>query len=199
LEIAMFRRMKFCPITRKTIHKFDPTTHRCECGQWERGYKPAKEPVRPRAECQICERKQALTSGGTLGHHGYTRPGCGWIRGDCMGVNYEPYPKTDALELYKKAVESHVARCTAKLAEVPSLDHIMYRWTIEYGSKKGDYEVKVMRGDEYRSNYEQTGYSVPSFEQLEKTMRLNLEGEIRHGTAEIARVVRRIEAATAKS
>lgn len=193
----MFRRMQICPITRKTIHKFDPATHRCECGKWERGYKPAKEPVRPRAECQICERQQALF-GGNLGHHGYTRPGCGFIQGDCMGVGHEPYPKTDALELYRNFLNGHIAKCEAKLAklaEVPTLDHIMYRWTIKYGSKKGDYEVRVNRGDNYRHNYEQTGYTVPSFEELEKRMRLNLESEIRHATAEVSRVTKRIDAA----
>lgn len=187
----MFGRKPICPITRKTIHKFDPATHRCECGQWERGHKPAKEPVRPRAECQICERVQATVSG-RLGHHGYTRPGCGFITGDCMGVNHEPYPKTDALELYKRAIEGHIERANAKLAEVPTLTHIMYRWTIKYGSKKGEYEVKVMRGDSYRHNYEQTGYSVPDFDHLEKTMKLNLETDIRHATAELHRVEKRI-------
>jgi hypothetical protein len=55
----------------------------------------------------------------------------------------------------------------------------------------------VNRGDNYRHNYELTGYTVPSFEELEKRMKLNLENEIRHATAEVSRVTKRIDAAKA--
>jgi hypothetical protein len=40
--------------------------------------------------CQICERDQKLHNGQMV-HHGYTRPGHGFIKGDCPGVAEVPY------------------------------------------------------------------------------------------------------------
>lgn len=41
--------------------------------------------------CQGCFGSYALTSDQHLVHHGYTRPGYGYIVGDCVGTGHEPY------------------------------------------------------------------------------------------------------------
>src|SRR5262245_9719803 len=113
-------RYRGCPITGRLAHRFDPVTHRCVCGRWDRGYAPKKELVRPRAECQICERLQALDSNGLLGHHGYKRPGWGFIQGGCGGVGHPPYPATDALLLWAKALGRHILGCGFALKDLPT-------------------------------------------------------------------------------
>jgi len=84
------------------------------------------EPVKnkkPRAECQICCREQALDKSGRMVNHGYKRPGYGFIIGNCFGVGYEPYPKTDALEAWKKELDRIEADKKAKLEEVERNEH----------------------------------------------------------------------------
>ncbi len=41
--------------------------------------------------CQVCWNAQALTASGVMHHHGYRRPGIGYIFGDCPGVNELPW------------------------------------------------------------------------------------------------------------
>jgi hypothetical protein len=50
--------------------------------------------------CGVCEGDYKLLSG-RLVHHGYRRPGHGYIVGDCFGVARLPYPATDALIEYR--------------------------------------------------------------------------------------------------
>ena len=58
------------------------------------------------AECQICSRVQKLTPGKKMVHHGYNRPGHGYIVGDCFGVGYQPYELGhDALDDYLPQLE----------------------------------------------------------------------------------------------
>jgi len=189
--------MKFCTVTRKTRHAFDATTHRCPCGQWERGYKPKKEFVRPRAECQICERQQATETGGCLGHHGYTRPGCGFIQGDCMGVGYQPYPKTDALEAYLRALDAHIARIAARLLVLPTLTEYEYHYTKGYGSRKEERKTTLKAGDLSRYDPEQ-GHSFPSFTSVIERETRNKIIEQREANEERVRVIDRIAKATAQ-
>jgi len=40
--------------------------------------------------CPVCERDIKVRDN-ALVHHGYQRPGHGYIVGDCFGVGYEPY------------------------------------------------------------------------------------------------------------
>ncbi len=44
--------------------------------------------------CPICQRDIKVRTG--LVHHGYERPGVGYIIGDCPGVGYPPYEKSTA-------------------------------------------------------------------------------------------------------
>jgi hypothetical protein len=61
------------------------------------------------AECQICENRQCMTKDGRMVHHGYQRPGDGYIHGDCMGVGYLPFPAYDALEAYLPTLKSRIS------------------------------------------------------------------------------------------
>jgi len=50
--------------------------------------------------CPVCERDIKVRVG-LLVHHGYRRPGVGYIIGDCPGVEHQPYEKsTDACDWY---------------------------------------------------------------------------------------------------
>lgn len=78
-------------------------------------------------ECQVCERNQSITKAGTLVNHGYTRPGCGWLIGGCMGVGHLPFPETDALEAYLPVVQRYAAT-QERLAKQPEA----ISWEIAY-------------------------------------------------------------------
>jgi len=107
------------------IHRFDPKTHRCVgCQRFAPGFAPKKAHVKPRDECQVCEGKWALDDAGKLGHHGYTRPGHGWIEGDCFGVNHKPFPATDALEAWRDSVQAKLDGRREALAKLPKKTEI---------------------------------------------------------------------------
>lgn len=183
-----------CPATGRMVHVFDKVTHRCRCGRWQNGYKPKKEPVKPRAECQICERKQALDNHGSLGHHGYKRPGWGCIEGDCMGVGHGPYPATDALELYLAAVRGHIKRCEDNLTELPNLESIEYSTDTFVGHKRVQRTYTVKRGGE--SFYDpEVRTVVPSFDDIVGRTRKKLLQEIDFAGRDEVRIVKRIAAA----
>jgi hypothetical protein len=177
-------------------HRFDKATHRCVCGRWERGFKPKAEPVLPRAECQICERQQAVDGSGCLVHHGYRRPGWGFIQGDCMGVGYEPYPKTDALEVYLVAVRGHITRLETRLAEIPTLNEIPYRYTVRVNGKREERVRTIRRGDAYHYDFEERT-SFPDFEYEEGLMIRGIEAELAFARDDEKRVAARIAKAKA--
>lgn len=52
--------------------------------------KKAKSVAAGRVECQICAGSWAYEKGLTS-MHGYTRPGCGWLIGGCMGAEQLPF------------------------------------------------------------------------------------------------------------
>jgi hypothetical protein len=185
-----------CPATGRLAHKFDPITHRCPCGRWERGFAPKKEYAKPRDECQICARKQAIDKDGTLGHHGYKRPGWGFIDGDCMGEGYKPYPATDALEKYKVAIQNYLNANQAALEMLPDKQELVYRYTTGYRKERQEHTIPVARGDEMKYlNENGVHVSVPSFEELEKREQRRLQSEISNATKELERVIARIKAA----
>ncbi len=187
------RNRSFCPKTRKWGHHYDKTTHRCECGAWERGFTPKKEPVRPRAECQICERNQALDRYGVMVHHGYERPGIGWIQGDCFGVKFKPYPATDALERYKVFIERMLSARRQELKDLETVEELPY--TYEKGWPRKDREeitVQVKRGESDR--YEGS-YTIPSFDDLAERRKRALDRDIFQFNDELERVTKRIEKA----
>lgn len=187
----MFRRIQICPVTRKTIHKFSPETHRCECGQWARGYAPKKEAVRPRAECQVCERVQAIDGRGGMTNHGYTRPGCGFIVGNCYGCGFAPFPATDALENYRAALVRIIDAKEARLAELPTLQEIEYRYTVGRGTNKQEKTRTLKTGDVYGYDAEERT-SFPGFADHIASLTRKVVADLNGAREELARVVARI-------
>src|SRR5580692_8113649 len=47
--------------------------------------KAKQGPANPGGTCQVCFAVQRVLKGQTMTLHGYTRPGCGYIIGDCPG------------------------------------------------------------------------------------------------------------------
>ena len=144
--------MRFCSVTGRLAHKFDRVTHRCVCGRWERGFKPKVERVKPVAECQVCEGQQARNADGTMVHHGYQRPGHGFIVGDCCGVNHQPFPATDALEKWLKVINHRLRFLRARLRDLPKLNEIEYAYQERTGfaSKPTTKFVMLRKGDPTR-------------------------------------------------
>lgn len=65
--------------------------------------------------CPVCER-DIKVRGNALVHHGYQRPGIGYIVGDCPGVGHEPYELgTGAAEYYLKIVLDKIHLTTSYL------------------------------------------------------------------------------------
>lgn len=188
----MFRRLQLCPVTKTTRHKFDATSHQCGCGKWDRGYAPKKELVRPRAECQICERVQATDGNGGMTNHGYTRPGLGFIVGPCYGCGFAPYPATTALELYAKTLERITDGKRESLDALPTLQELHFTYTVGFGQKRESVTVAVKRGEERGEWVNNMRNRIPSFADLENKETLRLTGEIHNLTAESDRVAKRI-------
>jgi hypothetical protein len=70
------------------------------------------------AECQICEGRQCMNQAGRMVHHGYQRPGHGYIVGDCFGVSRLPFPAYDALEAYLPMLAGQVERLESALSGI---------------------------------------------------------------------------------
>lgn len=122
------------------MHRFT-AEHRCSgCGRWERGFAPKVETknAKPRSECQVCERQQALDGAGKMVHHGYQRPGWGSIVGDCFGVNHQPFPATDALEKWMGWLVSREGHLEVSIAKMPETTELMVR---DYNTKAGDKKI----------------------------------------------------------
>lgn len=186
------RMIRGCPATGRMSHSFDKATHRCRCGRWQAGFKPKAAPARPRAECQICEREQATTIDSLLVHHGYKRPGWGCIVGDCMGVGHLPYPATDALKLYRTAVQEHIAGCQSALDGLPNVTSLPFRWAEGHGRSRVEKTTPVVKGG---PRPRCGNYCVPDFDDLLERERRRLEQELKFAAADLARVEARIAAA----
>lgn len=196
----MSRRLQVCPITKRTFHRFNPQTHQCECGKWARGYKPktVNPNARDRDECQICARTFSMI-GGTMGHHGYTRPGCGFIVGDCMGVGHKPFPATDALVKYRAAlVGMHVRE--RELMELYATEErgLGYDYSTGYGRNRQTYHLTILAAAKESTSFIKGGsfISIPSFEQRREQLIRQCSAKISSILSEIRRVDERIESAS---
>jgi hypothetical protein len=183
-----------CPATGRLFHQFNKETHRCACGRWQAGFAPKKVSKNPRAECQVCERVQALTKDGVLVHHGYERPGHGWIVGDCFGVGHKPYTATDALEEWHGWIEQEIARTVERgkdllvATEVPCIIH-------QSGRNQPDITITLRVGD--RADYT-PGRAHSSFEDHRNWLvKLNAQ-RLEQAEVELVRIARRIINATQK-
>lgn len=188
----MFRRI--CKAGRISC-KFDPVTHRCVCGRWERGFAPKKEPALPRAECQICEGKFAVLNGGMV-HHGYKRPGYGFIVGDCMGVGHAPYPATDALERYLVSMNNYLKGCKNARRRVKAAKELTHTYTKYKGWDEKE-TIEVVLAEGYKGGFipEHGNHYFPSFEEERDRELRSIDMNAKNADREIARVEKRVEAA----
>ena len=129
--------------------------------------------------CQACFRVQALAKN-VLVHHGYTRPGHGYISGDCAGVGHAPYELS--CDLTRRWADSSRARLEgwrAELArwEADTIDtrHIViqqFRPCLGGASPPGEGWVltQVKRAREWRrtNSFDVTRDHVPSATRGEK-------------------------------
>lgn len=77
-----------------------------------------------RGTCQRCGGSVAVVNG-VLAHHGYTRPGYGYILGDCMGTNREPAEKSVDLAKSLRAVAlEDAANMERRADEVDAADKL---------------------------------------------------------------------------
>lgn len=68
--------------------------------------------------CQICEGDQKLKDGRMV-HHGYARPGHGYIVGDCPGVHHVPYEVScDLVKGYLAGITVHRNNLKSALADL---------------------------------------------------------------------------------
>lgn len=172
-------------------HRFDPATHRCTgCGRWQAGYAPKKVTKNPKAECQVCERQQCVDSRGVMVHHGYTRPGDGWIHGDCFGVGHKPYTATSALILWHDAVADLIGRTEDRLDNLPLAETLVYEYTEYLGNGvKRPATLLLKKGD--RADYT-PHRSHPSFEDHQAFLIKIVSRELEQQRAELHRVAARI-------
>lgn len=101
--------------------------------------------------CGVCEGNYKRDSGGGLVHHGYQRPGHGYIVGDCFGVGYQPW------ELSPKSVEKYLVRLDGLLrhwkeilADLPSHTFFDVVESKGYGSNRVKKTRRLTVDDEYR-------------------------------------------------
>ncbi len=92
--------------------------------------------------CQICEREIAVEEGSIV-HHGYRRPGVGYIIGDCFGVGYEPYEVgTTACAAWRELQRTQLVHARERLARFMSKT-ITHFSVMNYGGERTQYAVGV--------------------------------------------------------
>lgn len=146
-----------------------------------------------RDECQICCGTQAIDARGDLMHHGYARPGVGFIIGDCYGVGHKPFPAYDALELWATRIQMEIDHVTEDIAAHPTLT------TIKRQVRDG-YDT---RG---RAKYKTEPFPQPAkgtaerlqWDRLHEQLGHALAGQLRAAQNEAKRVAERIQAAKAE-
>lgn len=136
--------------------------------------------------CPVCQGEFKLTQGGgssepmRLVHHGYQRPGYGYIVGDCFGVGYMAYQRSaQGCVEYKDAVMDQLTRARKTLADIDS-GEAKEAWVKRRSNGKVEL-VKVLSDD-------------PKFNEALRTFRTMVEYEIRDCTREVERMVKLITA-----
>jgi hypothetical protein len=137
-------------------------------------------------ECQICEREQALSKDGLLVNHGYTRPGCGFIVGNCYGVKYPTYAKScERLTQYHAMVLYIIEDKKDSLAGVDSRSEL---------SEKVNDRTKPLGYGRYEQKTIYHANGTREFAALAKILKARLESEIKHAEYELERAAKRIAA-----
>lgn len=99
--------------------------------------------------CPVCERRSKVRDG-KLVHHGYERPGHGFIEGDCFGVHRPPHELSDetALAYLIEVIRPQIDQTERALAQLPSADVLYKSVYVREGWGDGGYQLRAVRRNE---------------------------------------------------
>lgn len=124
--------------------------------------------------CPVCNGRQKIR-GGVLVHHGYQRPGDGYIVGDCFAVKMAPHESSpDTAKAYLEHLQRAAAAVEAQLVAVRNAEQLPYSYRVYEGMQKVTKITTLRKGDQ--GSY-QPGYTLPSFESHQKSVIANLTRE----------------------
>jgi len=143
--------------------------------------------------CQICGRAIKAKSG-LIAHHGYTRPGHGWQTKSCFGARWRSYEVAcDALPKAIEGLAAYIASTQASLAkwiaDPPPGITVPPRGSFKaYQSPT----VSVLRPVGFDAEHTRPDYCSDSYVTLYRARRYSLESDIKHATADLSRLEKRL-------
>jgi len=161
------------------------------------------EDTTPRDECQICEgdfamkeRARNTKARGHLVHHGFKRPGDGYLYGQCPGAHHLPFPAYDVIEILATQVRREADRVT-KLAEEMTHLRVIVGENPQARSYRDRYEWSLLPRAEaltYIENFDSAkAYRERmTLDAVERDTKARLSTKARHLTAEAERLERRL-------
>lgn len=144
-----------------------------------------------RDECQICAGSWAMVDGMTS-LHGYTRPGHGWLEGQCMGAKQLPFSKSCAvLRQYRESVVNYHHRVSLSVAthKAGKITAIICSESVPGSFGRKQHDVIYRKGEPMP---EGSQYVNSTFDRVLAMKIASLESEVRHAGFEITRVDARI-------
>jgi hypothetical protein len=165
------------------------------------GFAPAvKASANPGGTCQVCFAQQRVMGGQTMAIHGYTRPGCGYIIGDCRGSKHLPFEKDCTVtKSHRVGMSAHLAGLQAELERLQTPGAVKaFNLQVEtrvrnpefrFGGTASRYvkeEVVIKLGDERRTDMKFIHSYIPSFADCLKREIWDVEGKIRATVNELA-------------
>jgi hypothetical protein len=142
--------------------------------------------------CPVCEARYKVRSG-LLVHHGYLRPGNGYIVGDCFAVGRTPHEVSPATaEAYRAATIHHIEVLETSKASVEQALELMYEYRV-YKEEIRTFDterLQVRKGDAARS---EGRYWIPSFDEVQKSVLSELAHRLRSAHSTVERMTGLIE------
>lgn len=148
--------------------------------------------------CAVCEGRIKVR-GGTLVHHGYRRPGFGFIVGDCFGVKmaaHETSPETAKAYLGEVILPTLDVRIqmTARVETATVLTYTYERRLAMH--QKVPVMIEVKQGDVrtyHQDEVTKDNHGIPSFDDVRRVQLANLESGIRSLEGERTRLTNLID------
>ena len=116
----------------------------------QREAKAEKLKTRKLGYCPICERDIKLDGRDKLVHHGYERPGYGYIVGDCLAVYRDPYEvNCDVVRDYRDALTARLDECEKTIRRLKRKPASLKVTKVEYVNfRRVNKVVTVKKGDD---------------------------------------------------
>jgi hypothetical protein len=138
----------------------------------------------PGGTCQVCFAGQRVIKGVNITLHGYTRPGCGYIIGDCPGSKELPFEKScDITRRHRKFLDTVLADYQKRLGDLQGGSITSFEYTYETREENPEYQwgaagkwgkryleatITVKLGDQRQRNLGRYVGGVPGFEDILK-------------------------------